>query len=298
MFNSEALPPGIPSISDYKKLLKTDLFLEMESFSNVFLKTHAKTLKNYGRRWVTDPFHQWSRQWEYPFAYSYIQQHIVSNSKFILADDEIRILDAGSGCTFFPYYLSYKYPNCRLYCCDYDSSLTPTFSEINKDVQKIHGRARVEFNVCDLSNLGYKDDSFDMIYCVSVLEHTNNSDDIIKQFKRVLKPNGLLIVTFDISLDGKSPITASIAQDLLNMMNNTFNVTNPNFQEVSTGVQDPDILTTEFARNFNKKLLPWKLTWKSFFMQLRGLKLPRRFFFNVTIFCGVWRKSMESNSES
>ena len=60
-FNVNTLPQGIPKIDDYKKLLKTDLFLEMESFSNTFLKTHAKALKNY--RVVTDPFHQWSRQW-------------------------------------------------------------------------------------------------------------------------------------------------------------------------------------------------------------------------------------------
>ena len=270
----------------------------MESFSNNFLKTHAKTLKNYGRRWVTDPFHQWSRQWEYPFTYSYIQQHIVSNGKFTHADDEIRILDAGSGCTFFPYYLSYKYANCRLCCCDYDSSLTPTFTEINKDMQEMHARARVEFNVCDLASLGYKDNYFNIIYYISVLEHANNSDDIIRQFKRVLEPNGLLIVTFDISLDSKSPITVGVAQDLLSMIDNTFNVTNPNCQEVLIDVQKPDILTTEFARNLNKKLLPWELTWKSFFMQLRGLKLPKRPFFNLTIFCGVWRKGMESHFES
>jgi len=120
-------------------------------------------------------------------AYSYIQQFI-STSK-LYTDHKIRILDAGSGCTFFPYYLSYKHPNCVVHCCDYDSSLASIFGEINK-----RQNAKVEFNMSDLANMGYEDNFFDIIYCISVLEHTRNYEDIIKQFRRVLKLNGRLVV--------------------------------------------------------------------------------------------------------
>mgnify|MGYP003681897678 CR=1 FL=1 len=281
-FSSNVLPQGIPLIVDYTNLTKTSLFLEMESFSNNFLKTHAKALKKY--RWVADPFHQWSRQWEYPFAYSYIRQFITSTSKFIPIDDEIRILDAGSGCTFFPYYLSYKHPNCRVYCCDHDSSLAPIFMKINQK-----RNANVEFNTCNLANLRYEDNFFDILYCISVLEHTHDHVDIIKQFNRVLKhPTGLLIITFDISLDNKAGI--DLAQDTLNKINNEFKGTHLTIFELLKDIQKHDIVTTEFARKFDKKLLPWKLTWKSFLGQLLKLKRPKRQFHTLTIFCGVWKK--------
>jgi ubiquinone/menaquinone biosynthesis C-methylase UbiE len=282
--NSKVLPIGIPLVRDYKNLLKTDLFLEMESFSNTFLENHWKTLKYYRHRWVSDPFHQWSRQWEYPFAYSYIQQHIISSSNFTHYD-EIRILDAGSGCTFFPYYLVYKHPNSRVYCCDYDHSLAPIFKEINKKMN-----ANVRFNTYNIANLGYEDNFFDIIYCISVLEHTPNYvNNIIKEFKRVLNQNGLLIVTFDIALDNKTEI--NWASRLLSELDNELSAINSDnsckvlFRDIKS-----DILTTEFIRTFDKNLLPWKLTWASFVGQLLKLKRPKIPFRNLTIFCGVWKK--------
>ena len=282
-FNVNTLPQGIPKIDDYKKLLKTDLFLEMESFSNTFLKTHAKALKNY--RVVTDPFHQWSRQWEYPFTYFYVQQYL--NNK--IHTDEIRILDAGSGCTFFPYYLDYKYSNCRIYCCDYNSSLAQMFLQINKKTN-----SNVEFNAYDLASIDYEDNFFDIVIINGVLEHTHNYQDIIKQFKQTLKPGGLLIVTFDISLDRKAKITIEVAQNLLNALNNEFKNTNTNnFRQSLIDIQEHDILTTEFIENFDKKLLPpWKLSWTSSLRKLLKLRFPKTPFWNLTIFCGVWEKTM------
>lgn len=281
-FNLNTSPQGIPKIDDYKKLLKTDLFLEMESFSNTFLKTHAKALKNY--RVVADPFHQWSRQWEYPFTYSYIKEHL----KEKLNTSEIRILDAGSGCTFFPYYLDYKHSNCRICCCDYDSFLAQIFLQVNKKMI-----SNVEFNVYDLASLDYEDNFFDIVYCISVLEHTHNYQDIIKQFKRTL-PGGLLIVTFDISLDRKAKITIEVAQNLLNALNNEFKTTSTNnFRESLIDIQEHDILTTEFIKNFDKKLLPpWKLSWTSSLRKLLKLRFPKTPFWNLTTFCGVWEKTI------
>jgi SAM-dependent methyltransferase len=288
-FSSHTLPLGIPSVIDYKRLLKTDLFLEMSSYSNVFLRSHAKALKKY--RWVADPLHQWSRQWEYPFTYSHIRQFISVN-KFMHTNNEVRILDAGSGCTFFPYYLNHKYPHCKVYCCDYDSSLSSIFYEINK-----RQKANVKFDVYDLTKMKYEDNFFNIIYCISVLEHACNYVDIVKQFRRVLNPHGLLIVTFDIALDNKA--TIDWAQGLLSELDNEFATTGSNTCKVLfAGVQKPNILTTEFAKAFDKKLLPWKLTWSSFAGQLLKLKCPKTPFHNLTVFCGVWKGRQNGNSKS
>ena len=108
---------GFPSIESYNKLLESSLFLSMELFSNQFLAQNKSALKIYSKKWVPDPFHQWSRQYEYPFVYYYVLDYINNRQK-----SDIKILDAGSGMTFFPYYLASIAPNIQIFCCDYDTS--------------------------------------------------------------------------------------------------------------------------------------------------------------------------------
>lgn len=64
---------GFPLKEDYLKLLRSNLYKRMESYSNKFIKDNKDILHSYSRRWVTDPFHQWSRQWEYPYVYERIE---------------------------------------------------------------------------------------------------------------------------------------------------------------------------------------------------------------------------------
>jgi ubiquinone/menaquinone biosynthesis C-methylase UbiE len=272
------LPQGVPSTNVYKNLLKASFFREMESFSNVFLSANSKKLKGYSSHWVADPFHQWSRQWEYPFTYSHIQGFPPVQRK-----EEVRILDAGSGCTFFPYYLSHKLPNCHVFCCDKDSILATVFAGIDKKNE------RVEFKTQNLGELDYEDFFFDIIYCISVLEHSKEINETIKQFKRVLKPRGLMILTFDISLDNNTEIPSETAQDLLNMIDRTFvRVVGSSTQTISQSIHEPEILSTEFAKKLDEGLLPWRTTLGSMLSQLRKLRIPKKPFFNLTVFCGAW----------
>ncbi|MBI4981623.1 MAG: class I SAM-dependent methyltransferase [Candidatus Omnitrophica bacterium] len=46
----------------------------------------------------------------------------------------------------------------------------------------------------DISNLPYKNDSFDCIVCLSVLEHMENLDSCIDEIVRVARPSGQIIV--------------------------------------------------------------------------------------------------------
>jgi len=43
--------------------------------------------------------------------------------------------------------------------------------------------------------LPFKDDSFDFIFSLSVIYYINNPEDVIREFKRVLKKDGILIIT-------------------------------------------------------------------------------------------------------
>lgn len=59
----------------------------------------------------------------------------------------------------------------------------------------------IDFNVANIARLPFKDESFDYVYSVSVLEHMAKGEDVmaIKEMSRVLKKGGTMLVTVDFS---------------------------------------------------------------------------------------------------
>jgi ubiquinone/menaquinone biosynthesis C-methylase UbiE len=55
-----------------------------------------------------------------------------------------------------------------------------------KDVSLIQSNAH---------NLPFKDKTFNVLICSEVLEHLPNLEEVLKEFKRVIKPNGKIIIT-------------------------------------------------------------------------------------------------------
>ena len=95
---ASVLDDGIPLLADYQALLQMADFKQLERFSDQFVAETRPFLKDYRRRWVTDPLHQWSRQWEYPYVVARIQALLASQG-----EKPIRALDVGSGITFLPF---------------------------------------------------------------------------------------------------------------------------------------------------------------------------------------------------
>ena len=276
------LPQGLVRISDYKALLESDLFSQMEKFSNDFIGRNSKTLSPYGRKWVTDPLHQWSRQWEYPFVFSQIEEYAAHRHA------PMKILDAGSGITFFPYFLQKSIHRASLTCCDTDATLSQIFASVNE-----RSGSNIEFLCKDIGQTGLQSNSLDVIYCISVLEHTSNYDEIIEEFIRLLKDNGIIIVTFDISLDGHSDIPVSELRGLVESLQNHLS---PTDQDSINCLLDErnlfagDIVTTAFVSDWNKSLLPWKYPLIfSVLASLKKRKLPRAAVKNLTFTCHTFR---------
>jgi SAM-dependent methyltransferase len=236
---------GIPTEDDYESLLETDEFKELESFSNHFLVANQTNLGSYAQKWVNDPLHQWSRQWEYPYVFHQLQT-------ILKVKNAARILDAGSGVTFFPYYIKSKYSLADIHCVDYDKNLATIYQRINAT-----SKEKVSFASGDLKNLTYEDNSFDIIYCVSVLEHTDDYARIIERFHKILRAGGSLVITFDISLDGTRDISIEKGNQLLGLLTDKFAVP----ENVSLYLQPnmTNVFTTITANKINSSLLPWKL---------------------------------------
>ena len=269
---------GIPLIEDYKKIISSNNFKEMEKFSDRFISRFNKELQEYSSKWVADPLHQWSRQWEYPYVYNKIMNIINDN---VYAN----ILDAGSGVTFFPYFLKNKSRDLSIIACDSDVSLDNTYQRINNLLKD-----SVNFLNADLRKLHFKKESFDIIYCISVIEHIKNYEAVIKNFHMLLKSGGTLIITFDISIDGSHDINIEKARELLLFFEKIFK----NDYDISINLKSEqkisEIFTSVTANSINPKLLPWKRfsfsRIKSFIKDMRYNSYPPL----LTVFCLTLKK--------
>jgi SAM-dependent methyltransferase len=136
-----------------------------------------------------------ARAWEYPWAL--LNSHISPDTK---------ILDVGSGHSLFPLYLAQKSSNIdSVDTCERQMKiLCPALADIVK--------LKVNYFVDDAVNLSAKDDTYDYVFCISVIEHLeeevkegkpvnehkNKLDRMaIREFLRVIKPGGRVILTLD-----------------------------------------------------------------------------------------------------
>ena len=64
------------------------------------------------------------------------------------------------------------------------------------------GGGAVTCLLCDARSIALATESVDCVYCISVLEHIPEFESVISEIRRVLRPGGLLVLTFDIDLRG------------------------------------------------------------------------------------------------
>jgi len=256
---------GFPLVEDYRRVLASDAFHEMREFSREFLILAEEPLKLY--RWAADPFYQWSRQYEYPFVYEGLRRFASTRQT-----DPIRVLDAGSGITFFPYFLRSRMPNLSVECCDADGSLWPIFLSVNQIMD-----CPIPFHATDLRHLSLASETYDVVYCISVLEHTGEYQAILEEFHRVLKPGGRLILTFDLCLQGPADIPIRQARGLLAAVSKHFRFSDGFDAEscLRNLPEESQVLTTRFAGRIDRRLLPSAAPWKTAWNHALGGLLKR-----------------------
>lgn len=125
---------------------------------------------------IPEAYHWRSRPYEYEWARQF-------------AHEEAVVLDAGCG---FGHQLKYHLAEvCReTHACDREPAIL-TFE---------HPPTKVIFACMDITRLDYSDEMFDRVFCISVLEHmeTEEREAGLREFRRVLRPGGLLVLTVDV----------------------------------------------------------------------------------------------------
>ncbi len=271
---------GFPSRRSYLAQLESDLFRKMEAYSWNFLDRNEDLLEDYATNWSPDPLHHWSRQWEYPYVYRVIDKLIMRDQR------PLRILDAGSGLTFLPHFLMQSLKNVELHCVDRNE----TYAYLNEIICARQG-SEICYKTQELQKLEYPDECFDMIYCISVLEHTDSYDEITEQLHRVLKPCGLLVLSIDISLDLKGDLPLEEAEELISFLSEKFcPVGNVDLRNIFRSLNPRKVLTTSFAYSLQRKTWPIK---RQIMYLIRKLLRPYTIeipFGNLTIFCALLLK--------
>lgn len=274
----DAYYDGVPRFSDYLSSLSGPLFMELSEYSTQWLAQHEKILRPYANKWVKDPLMQWSRKWEYP----YIANHLCR----LRGSSNVRVLDAGSGVTFLPFWYAATNPRATVCAVDSDPEFTSLYEAINSGSPN-----RVHFTPGDLAALPFDDASLNVIYCISVLEHTVNPEAIIEEFRRVLAEQGLLFLTIDLSIDGLNDISLERASGLLELVECHFS--GAGHTGIPGTAELDDSLTTWKVAASRAAELPWGRP----SMRARVANLLRRRRVEsgspplLTIYCGAWTKN-------
>lgn len=268
---------GLVSMREYRMLTGSNLYARLEHYSQSFLSSHQATLAPYSSKWVLNPFHQWSRRYEYPFiAYEL--------NKLRKEGQLLKVLDAGSGATFFPFYVQETLGPVQVTCLDSDKRLLAIFNQLNDGHE-----AKVNFECGDIGTMPLQAASFDVVYCISVLEHTNCFEASIGECARVLKPGGKLLLTFDVATDMIAEIPVPRVRELLACLARHFSHTvDIDWDRELERVGSTDVLNTRMFLEEDKTLLPWKYPiLVAVGKALQKKRIPTNLFRNLNCCCLV-----------
>jgi hypothetical protein len=180
---------GIASISDLGLADYDAIFLELEEIDTQFRKVVRHPP---GYRWARDPLHTWSRVWEYPYVYHQLKELRRQIPESIIP----RVMDFGSGVTFFPTAVaSLGYD---VICVDIDPAYAEPLEAASRRLNLNRGSVRAQTVTGDFSDLD--ESAYDCIYSVSVVEHIPECSMTVKRLATLLQTGGILILTFDLDL--------------------------------------------------------------------------------------------------
>jgi SAM-dependent methyltransferase len=165
-----------------------------------------------GYDWPRDALRNWSRVWEYPYVHHHIAAEIERLGR------RARVVDVGSGVTFFPFVNARL--GCDVVCVDYDPVCIRDLEKAIAVVDAAPGT--VSARKSDGTDVPVDDGSADILVSVSVLEHVDDKPALCAAMAKALRPGGLCVLTMDLDLRGDFEIDPGGRREILGVLDRYF----------------------------------------------------------------------------
>lgn len=120
----------------------------------------------------------------------HIHRAIKGFAKSRSGEDQIQVLDAGSGFGQYSDYLARKFPRWQITGIDIKDEEVASCQEFGKQA----GLKNLEFKVANLCNY-VQPDTYDLILSVDVMEHIEADREVFSNLYKSLKPGGVLLIS-------------------------------------------------------------------------------------------------------
>jgi ubiquinone/menaquinone biosynthesis C-methylase UbiE len=108
-----------------------------------------------------------------------------------LAPTKAKILDVGTGTARIPILICQHRPNWQIDAIDLARSMLEV---AKKNVEQAHLEKQIDLELVDAKQMPYPDSYFDGVISNSLLHHLSDPLPFLYEFKRVLKPNGAILI--------------------------------------------------------------------------------------------------------
>ncbi len=153
---------------------------------DIKLKSNKDLKKYYSKKWKNREYEKGYVLNGIEFSKRYDKERKSRSFRFLKPKKDDIILDAGCGKGDLSLKISKKAK--KVYAIDLTKE---GFKEIKKKSPK-----NLIFKEMNLEKLDFKDKFFDKIVCVETLEHVLRPEKVLKEFHRVLKNRGYLVLTY------------------------------------------------------------------------------------------------------
>jgi ubiquinone/menaquinone biosynthesis C-methylase UbiE len=165
-------------------------------------------------------------------------------SREIMSNNSLKVLDIACGSGFGSDYLA------QLGNMVVGGDLS---EETIADCNCKFNRSNLEFKVIDGTKIPYPDDTFDIVISFETIEHTKDYQKMLSEFKRVVKKDGLIMLsTPNFLINSPSGVVTNkfhtqewVYDELLEILNNTFS--------------NVKLMGQEYVRYKNKTRLKYKI---------------------------------------
>ncbi len=133
------------------------------------------------------------RQW-------YVKREI---KKHFSAQKLLRFYDAGAGFGQYSYFILKKFKKAKVHAADLKTDYMDSFTHYTKKV----GCQNFTAQQADLTKYTPKE-SFDLIIAIDILEHIEDDEQVLQNFRKVLTQGGKLIISSPSNFDDSAKFTA------------------------------------------------------------------------------------------